>query len=361
MRRMRPKAAPIRAACHTLVLCLLSQSAAAVIVQPADVQPPGGDLVNDAAGAPNRSLSSIRVPEPASNTVPQALQQRAQSGDTQAMLELGYFYDTHPSLPQANTRARQWWTQAAQQGDARAMMALGYLLSGVGGGASRDTQAARAWLERASDLGLTRATYVRSLLERQSSGPTAQQRALQLLEQAARDGDVMALNDLGVERELAGNKQAAADLYRDAAQGGLELGRHNLQRLQSSQRTSDGDSLKRLHTLADEGDAQALLALAYRYHLGEGVQTDYARAIHYYQRAADAGSGKAREFLALILARSNGNGTIDPTYMRELATRISAAAQWSTLRRSPALSRPARVQSPLSDLLAPMTRTPSVR
>lgn len=319
---------------------------AAIVLPPQTAAPQG--LADQ---APARS---IQLPQPTEDErAATVLLQSAEAGDLDTMLALGDYYHTHPSLPQAAAQARRWWQRGAQAGDPRAMAALGHLLSIQGG--SGNTQLARQWLDRSAALGLTRAVYLRSRLARESPGPREAQLAARLLEQAAREGDVMAMNDLGVQRELDGNLKAAAELYQRAAAAGLDVARQNLTRLRAKERGASDDNLARLQVLAQEGDADALLALARRYHRGDGVARDYARAIQYYQRAADAGSGKARETLALIFSRAgDGGAAVDEGWMQELAGRISAAATWSDTRRAGALSRPTRVEDPLVDLLKPL-------
>lgn len=339
-----------RVAAALLLAAWLRPAAAAIVLPPRTSAPEPS--AQDADAPPARS---IVMPDTSADegSAPAELMQRAQAGDAGAMVALGDYYYRHPGEPQAAALAQRWWQQAAQAGDARGMAALGYLLATRGGGTG-NLPLARQWLQRASALGLTRALYLRSLVERRSTGPRAAQQAMALLEQAAREGDVMALNDLGVERELAGDKAAATELYRRAARAGLDVARQNLTRLERREQPS-GDAVARLRTLANEGDADALLALAQRYHRGDGVPRDYARAVTLYQRAADAGSSRAREILGLIFSQPNAGGAgVSEAQMEQLAARISIASTWEQARRAPALSRPTRVNDPLADLIKPL-------
>lgn len=303
-----------------------------------------------APAAPGAS-SSIRMPAQRSDASLQALRRQAQEGEVSAQFELGMYYYHNAGLPQAGAQARQWLGQAAAQGDARAMAALGYML-GTGTGGVRDVPAGRQWLQRAADARLAKATYLMSLVERRVTGPRAMQQSRLLLEQAARDGDAMALNDLAVERELEGRMNEAKELYAQAQAGGSQTAAQNLARIASYQRASTSEQLGRLRARADEGNANALLELAYRYHLGRGVQRNFATAIQYYRRAADAGSPKAREFLALIFSRSNEKQpVIDEAWMQELAARINAVAlQVEEKHPSAPPDRPQRVADPLAQL-----------
>ncbi len=340
-----------RVAALALGLALQAASSSAAIVLPqggagdAGVVPPPADASGGSA--------SIRMPaQPRTDASLQALRRQAQEGDARAQVELGLYYHRNSGLPQAGAQARQWWGQAAEQGDARAMAGLGYML-GTGTGGVRDVPKGRQWLQRAASAGMVKANYLLSLVERRATGPRAMQQARLLLEQAARDGDAMALNDLGVERELEGRMGEAKELYVQAQALGSQTAQQNLSRLANYQRASDNEQLGRLRARADDGSADALLELAYRYHLGRGVQRNFATAIQYYRRAADAGSPKAREFLALIFSRSSGKqATIDEAWMQELAARINAVALKVEEKHPAQLpDRPQRVADPLANLL----------
>ncbi|MFG5780207.1 hypothetical protein ACFIQF_24395 [Comamonas sp. J-3] len=336
----------------SLLLCSLAAGAAIVL--------PGGADDSASPAAPSAPVSaspggsaSIRVPSPnRSEASLQALRRQAQEGDTRAQVELGLHFYRNAGLPQAGAQARQWWTMAAEAGDARAMAGLGYML-GTGTGGVRDVPAGRQWLQRAASAGLGRANYLLALVERRMTGPKALQQSRLLLEQAARDGDAMALNDLAVERELDGRSSEAKELYVQAVAQGSQTAQQNLNRIASYQRANEAEQLARLRAKADDGNADALLELAYRYHLGRGVQRNFATALQYYRRAADAGSSKAREFLGLIFSRSNEKQpVIDEAWMQELAARVNAVALRVEEKAPVQLpERPQRVADPLADLL----------
>ena len=353
----------MRSACKTarrgrvlaiaLGLALQAGSSGAAIVLPQGGAGDAGSINTPADPAATGGSASIRMPaQPRTDASLQTLRRQAQEGDARAQVELGLYYHRNSGLPQAGAQARQWWGQAAEQGDARAMAGLGYML-GTGTGGVRDVPKGRQWLQRAASAGMVKANYLLSLVERRATGPKAMQQARLLLEQAARDGDAMALNDLGVERELDGRMGEAKELYVQAQALGSQTAQQNLSRLANYQRASDVEQLGRLRARADDGNADALLELAHRYHLGRGVQRNFATAFQYYRRAADAGSPKAREFLALIFSRSSGkNATIDEAWMQELAARINAVAL-KVEEKLPAQlpDRPQRVADPLANLL----------
>jgi len=317
-----------------------------------DVSSPASSNVNELDPAAISPGSSIRIPMQPTNANLQELRQQAQEGDSRAQFELGLYHYQNAGLHQAGELARHWLGQAAAQGDARAMAALGYML-GTGSGGMRDVPSGRQWLKRAREASLGKAVYLLSLVERRVTGPKAAQQARLLLEQAARDGDDMALNDLGVEQELEGRNTEAKELYLQAQAKGNQTAQLNLSRLASYLQVSDSEQLARLRTRADDGSADALLELAYHYHLGRGVQRNFSTAIQYYRRAAGAGSSMAREFLALIFSRSGDQqATIDEAWMQELAARINAAALKAEAKQPSQLpDRPQRVADPLSNLV----------
>ena len=248
--------------------------------------------------------------------------------------------------------ARQRLKQAATAGDARGMVAYGWLLAnGIGG--LRDVEQAREWINEARIAGLARATFVSSLIEGRISGAKKRVESLQLLEQAARDGDAMAANNLGVAMELEGNLTGARTLYETAALQGNAVARENLERMRRLTRGGDALNLSRLRLQADDGDTDAMLQLAQRYHRGEGVQQDFAQAIQHYRRAADGGSRSAREFLALIFSRSSRDNSargVDAAWMEELATRINARTDAGKEGRDMLSDRPRRSEDALWNL-----------
>lgn len=276
----------------------------------------------------------------------------AQAGDTDAQLRLGLYYYQNSGLPNAPVQARQWMRLAAEGGDMRATVGYAWLLAnGIGG--IRDVEQAREWLDQARRSGLPRANYVLSLVEGRMTGARKRALSRQLLEQAARDGDPLALNTLGVELELEGESVLARRKYEAAAAKGNQVARDNLERLRNPTRRGDALRLSQQRLRADDGDPDAMLQLAQRYHRGEGMQQDFAQALAQYQRAADAGSKKAQETLRLILSRppADGKQSYDPVWMQELARRIASPTLTEGAQNVLAADRPHRNKDPLENLL----------
>src|SRR3989344_5342468 len=58
---------------------------------------------------------------------------------------------------------------------------------------------------------------------------------------------------------------------------------------------------------------------ARRYHQGDGVPANYTEAVRLYQIAASSGDPQARRMLAQIFSRPAPDGTVDVTWMQQLA------------------------------------------
>ena len=304
------------------------------------------------------ALAEIKFPGQAGAARGSDTQARAGGGASagidsgaEAALREGLEYHRNSGVPMAPALARQRLKQAATAGDARGMVAYGWLLAnGIGG--LRDVEQAREWINEARIAGLARATFVSSLIEGRISGAKKRVESLQLLEQAARDGDAMAANNLGVAMELEGNLTGARTLYETAALQGNAVARENLERMRRLTRGGDALNLSRLRLQADDGDTDAMLQLAQRYHRGEGVQQDFAQAIQHYRRAADGGSQRAREFLALNFSRPARDPAqiCDVAWMRELAARVNIQSDRRAGGGALNSDRPRRNEDPLEGL-----------
>lgn len=357
--RQPPQGAPADRARRTALRwtlaasCAAATGAARAVIQLPSAQPasaPQGSAVR----TPQTPGGSLRLPSANTEQVLNSLIEAANDGDADAMVQVGMYYHSNPGLPQAAATARRWWGRAAQAGDVRGMAGYGYLLGVDNAGGMRDLAAAREWLQKARAAGLVRATYIESLLESQITGPRKLRDARRLLEQAAQDGDPLAMNDLAVAWELDGSLERAREMYVLAAAQGYGVARANYLRLERQNRSSESATLARLRTLSDDGNADATLQLAQLYHQGKGgVQRDFAQAIGLYRRAADSGSRSAREFLALIFSRSSRDNSargVDAAWMEELATRINARTDAGKEGRDMLSDRPRRSEDALWNL-----------
>jgi TPR repeat protein len=209
--------------------------------------------------------------------------------------------------------------QAALAGNACALGAWGLLL-GNGWGTARDLVGARERLVRSGQSGCRRAGYWAWWIDAASAQPAVRERALVELEASASQGDGHALNALGTVRERMGERSLAADLYQRSAAAGNGTARQNLARLARMEaRSGARPSVADLGERAKAGEPQAQYLLARRLHQGDGVATNYALALGWYQKAAQQGQPAAREMLILIHARLAPSGGRDVAVLRDLA------------------------------------------
>src|SRR5512138_228597 len=78
-----------------------------------------------------------------------------------------------------------------------------------------------------------------------------------------------------------------------------------------------GAAYKLYAPLAEKGNAQAQLALAFMYHLGQGVPRDDAEAFRWVMKAAEGGDAGAQYNLAASYAEGSG-----------VAPNVPAAMEW---------------------------------
>jgi TPR repeat protein len=112
------------------------------------------------------------------------------------------------------------------------------------------------------------------------------------------------------ERGLAaynrGDLVGALPLFREAAAGGSADAQAWLGYLLDFAE-DDAEAVRWYRASAEQGNAEGLVGLADMYAKGEGVEQDLAEARSLYEKAADAGQGRA----ARVLAAAYENGGLD--------------------------------------------------
>lgn len=306
-------APPFSAAAATSTTLPGGADAVAPVALPPTVAPAPDTLPPAAPPEPN-----IRWPgatEPTAEIVPAP----EEAGEPQELLARGlraYFgSDGQPDYE----RAARVFKAAADAGDLRGAMALAYLQT-MGLGVARDLSGSRVRLQQASASGIVRADYLLSLLEAMDKRPQSPQRAAMLRESAARRGDPVAENAMGVHYQLQGERVTAELWYQRAADHGSRSAVQNLTNLARSEIVKEHVAATTRGAEGGQADADALFELAQRHHRGDGVPLDYAQALRLYRAAAAKGSEAARQMLGLIQSRPSADGSIDPAWMRELAT-----------------------------------------
>ena len=244
----------------------------------------------------------------------------AQAGNTVSMVELArLMLGQDTASADACKEAAGWIELSARDGNARAAGYLSkVLLYGQKGCLPPDPKSARPWLEAAAashqrggayDLGLA--------LVLDGPDETARARGVSLLEQAAAEPDVVAVDTLallyatgtGVERDPARAKRFF--------QEGPRLGSDGVGRLLEQVKESDfldgllKRGVRRLATLADAGDAAAAALLARLSALGEAGPIGSERIVALAHQGAAGGEGMAMRLLASAHLHGNFGLTKD--------------------------------------------------
>ena len=308
-------------------------AAATTAAQPddADVVTPAVEPSAEVPPDPMAPAAPAVPPEPnirwpgASESTAEIVPAPEETGTPAELLARGLRAYLGGDTPPDYDRAARAFKAAADAGDTRGAMAFAYLQM-MGLGVARDLPAARAKLQQASATGIVRADYLLSLLESMDKRPQSPQRAAMLRESAARRGDAVAENAMGVHYQLQGERVTAELWYQRAADHGSRSAVQNLANLARSEVVKEQVASTTRAAETGQADADALFVLAQRHHRGDGVPLDYAQALRLYRAAAAKGSEAAQQMLGLIQSRPSPDGQIDPVWMQELATANVGAA-----------------------------------
>lgn len=188
----------------------------------------------------------------------------------------------------------------AQGGDADAMVALGFAYR-AGKGVSKDDTQGAYWYRKAADKGSAHGMYDLGVLYERGQGvPKDDQKAFALYKRAADAGDRQAMTNLGnMYREGLGvpvDAPQAVSWYRKGAEAGDPMGMYDLGYMYAS-----GTGVARDYSqavgwyskAAEQGNAKAMTNLAFMYEKGYGVQQNSSQAIAWYKKAAGLGEEKA--------------------------------------------------------------------
>jgi TPR repeat protein len=121
---------------------------------------------------------------------------KAEKGDSQAMLAVGALLEQGTGIPRNLTRALEWYEKAGKAGEAEGVFRAG-LCYEVGMGTGIDMARAVENFERAVSMGSSRALHKLAALHFFGRGvPRDEARGLALLQQAAEAGNGAAANEL---------------------------------------------------------------------------------------------------------------------------------------------------------------------
>ncbi len=222
------------------------------------------------------------------------------AGIVGAMVLLGDGYNKS-----APAQAFHWYSLAADQGDRAGLTKVGLMLAS-GDGTPRNLEKAIPYFERASEMGDPQAQFALAecLLEGKGGVQKDEPHALELIQAAAKNGYLRAINRLGnyyrkgilVKKDVAEARRLftqAADLGDPEAYGNLGViymnGEGGISR-------DEFKGLELFEKGAEKGNAFCMYSLAQALDTGSGTDANRKEAAKWYKKAALAGHPKAKEW-----------------------------------------------------------------
>jgi len=203
------------------------------------------------------------------------LQSSAHGGNAAAQMSLGEHYAKGDGVPQDFNQAVNLWRQSAAQGFAGGQNDLGAAYMN-GWGVPKNNEEAIKWFRLAAAQGDAKAQNNLNWLEHGINQPKHIEPAQDVYER-------------GNQLLKAGQKEASAKLFLQAAQAGNsfaqnQIARHYLEGLGVPKSPSEAASWFR--KAADQGHPDAMWNLGNLYTDGRGVPEDWVEAAKWYQKSA---------------------------------------------------------------------------
>ncbi len=240
-----------------------------------------------------------------------------QKGDSSAALRLARLY-SRPKGPLFDPKAAAEWLQrAAEAGSLPAARQLA--IAGMfGGPVSVRRDIGRNWLDRALQLGDPLAHLYDATargIENPAVNGEAELATLLADPQIAGD-DLLKLGDVVARSGAQNAGRFSIVIYRAAsARGGLEaehrFARAVLRGNESATEAERAEAAEALQRSASKGHVSASLLLSRRYHIGDGAEPSWNKAVDVLQNAVDARGGDMSDDLALGLAKTLMYGDAD--------------------------------------------------
>jgi TPR repeat protein len=247
------------------------------------------------------------------------LRHDAESGDVDAMAELGYFLDEQGDAAGAlrwfqraaeagNTAAMcnlgvthelkgqvreavKWYTAAAKGGEQQAMLYLAAVLARQG-----KLRTAERWYRRAAATGDPHSMAYLGFFLRDKRADLGE--AETWMRRAAAEGADIAAAGVGNLCYLRGDLREAESWNQRAADGGIASARRSLVTIHGQMGDKAG-AAEEARRLVEDGDTESMYLLAYWLNqLGKQEESEV-----WYRRAADAGDKQAMYGLGLLLMR----------------------------------------------------------
>jgi TPR repeat protein len=233
-----------------------------------------------------------------------ALKAKAENGDTNAQIQIGYYYLIGQGVPLDYAEAVKWIRKAAEQGVDVAQYALANFYANGLGVETNYTEAAK-WDQKAAEQNFKEAQlYLGAAYEYGTGVPKDLAEAVKWYQKAAEQGYAVAqyylgnmyLNGRGVETNYA----EAVKWYQKSAEQGYIPAQDYLGNMYFSGQnvqTNYDEAIKWFRSSAEQGNADAQHKLAVIYAFGDGVPKDYAEAFKWLYKEADQGISDAQNLV----------------------------------------------------------------
>jgi hypothetical protein len=232
----------------------------------------------------------------ATNSVIEQIQNKANSGNTDAMFILGREYYEGKILPKDVIEAIRWWKKAAEAGDSNSMYNLG-ICSSLGTGVNTSDTNAFIWWLKAAEAGQAKAMYKVGFAYGTGQGVEKNiPESTGWFLKASEAGDVESMYALGLNYYSIDvshiNYSEAVKWYSRAAELGHMQAMFNLAHCYVDGigvLKNQAEAFKWYYKAALKGSPRAMTNLGVCYSRGEGVIANSAEAIKWYRKAAAAG------------------------------------------------------------------------
>ena len=208
--------------------------------------------------------------------------QAAETGDAYAQYNLALCYHKGEGVEKDLREAKMWYREAAEQGYVYAQYSLAEFCR-CGDGGEKDMSEAVKWYRAAAQQGHPGAQYSLGTCYANGQGVFKDvAEAEKWYRKAAEQGDETsreALRKLGKEKKMA---EAYALVL---VQKGREFVR----------KKKYGQAVECLRKAAEQGNADAQLALAACYEFGRGTKKNREKARYWYEKAAEKGHYRAKQ------------------------------------------------------------------
>ena len=266
----------------------------------------------------------------------------AEKGDVKSQFRLGVIYESGSWVEKNFELSIKWYRRAAEQGDVKSQIRLGKIFRFGDCDAEVDCEQAKVWLEKASAQGgVDAAQWMENIdfcIEEYKEcvawfAKSAEQgslasayhcawrywngegcrdeylQAVNVIRDAAEKGDSLAEYALAKMYEYGKGVKRNEDQQNkwmlESAQNGYAKAQDEI----ASHYYLEEDHEKSLmwyRKLAENGDARAMLRIAYCYRAGHGVDVSMEKAMAWYRKAAECGVAEAMRELSSIYEEGDG-------------------------------------------------------